>query len=767
MHPQFIFAGLAATAIPLLIHLLNRRRYVRVPFAAMRFLHSAAQQNARRVRVEQIALLLVRSLLVFAICFAVARPVLPFNTLGAVSRQRLHHVVLIDNSASTRQILPLDGGLGDSSDAFAVVSTESDGRSATRMGTRTAFSEIVRVADALVDSFAENDAVSLITVSHPARAEIEFASVDRRRVVNRLADLSATYQEADLVGAFRLTGSIVGQTGFPAGHTRVYLVTDLARSGWEHPRVSAGTIGAARELVDALGTNDMTVVDVGDDSAGNVAIVGLISADGSGEYESYDVQMQRIGDRGRIGIANMPVRMVAQVVNYSDTPADVQSLRIELDGQVIRRLELRPIAPGQPEFVEFSIAADGEGTHIVEAALDSDWADSVVYDDTRRASVEFVDRIPVLLLDDRAGGRGSFGGADFLKTALQPGGGDGDTVFTVRIAEPTDFLDERLGDYRLIGLCDVKSLDETGWARLRDFVADGGGLFVFASPRADREQYNSLGFVGGDGVLPGSLVEFIESPTGNGREGFLRSSRLQGDAFSHPVLHDFSSRPDSGLFQTRILGFWELRPDAAASVLLRHVNGLPALVEKSIGRGRVIQCSFPAGMTWTNLPAKGDFVALVVGMACHLGTVRGVNRDLHPSDFIDEPLVGGDWSASLKVELPDGTVGVARLNVHDKVYTANYGPIEQIGVHRLTTNRGTTSYATNVSPLESDIRRADPSTIGKRMGHPIRVLRADELLQTLGGRGTTTELAGISLGVVALLLVLDTLLSYRFGVGRQ
>ena len=53
----------ALTAIvPLVIHLWSRRKYDEVPWAAMKFLLAAIRKNARRWRIEQLLLLIVRIL---------------------------------------------------------------------------------------------------------------------------------------------------------------------------------------------------------------------------------------------------------------------------------------------------------------------------------------------------------------------------------------------------------------------------------------------------------------------------------------------------------------------------------------------------------------------------------------------------------------------------------------------------------------------------------------------------------------------------------
>src|ERR687883_137876 len=61
-----------AAAVPVVIHLLNRRRYRVVDWAAMRFLLAALKRHHRRLRLEQWLLLAVRALLVLLPALAMA-----------------------------------------------------------------------------------------------------------------------------------------------------------------------------------------------------------------------------------------------------------------------------------------------------------------------------------------------------------------------------------------------------------------------------------------------------------------------------------------------------------------------------------------------------------------------------------------------------------------------------------------------------------------------------------------------------------------------
>src|SRR5216684_9285952 len=64
--------AIGAASLPIIIHLLNRKRFRVVTWAAMRFLLAAQRKNTRRMRLEQLILLAVRTLLVLLLVLAMA-----------------------------------------------------------------------------------------------------------------------------------------------------------------------------------------------------------------------------------------------------------------------------------------------------------------------------------------------------------------------------------------------------------------------------------------------------------------------------------------------------------------------------------------------------------------------------------------------------------------------------------------------------------------------------------------------------------------------
>ena len=89
--------GLAAASVPILIHLLNRRKFREVPWAAMRFLLAAIRKNQRRIRIEQWLLLAIRTLIILLVVSAMAKPFL--ESFGVVIAGRRVHRVLVARRA--------------------------------------------------------------------------------------------------------------------------------------------------------------------------------------------------------------------------------------------------------------------------------------------------------------------------------------------------------------------------------------------------------------------------------------------------------------------------------------------------------------------------------------------------------------------------------------------------------------------------------------------------------------------------------------------
>ena len=173
LHPALFAAGAAAVAIPIIIHLLMRRRRKPIEWAAMRFLLEAYRKHKRRLRLEQWLLLAARCLIVALLGAALARPFLGAGAGLAGGPETVY--LLVDNSLTA--------------------SAETDGEPALARHARVG-AEIVGGLDA-----ARGDRVALITLGGPAERLVMPPSSELSAVIQTLRSVETTDSSSDFAGA--------------------------------------------------------------------------------------------------------------------------------------------------------------------------------------------------------------------------------------------------------------------------------------------------------------------------------------------------------------------------------------------------------------------------------------------------------------------------------------------------------------------------------------------------------------------------------------
>jgi len=110
LHPLALL-GLAAAAIPALLHLLERRVPPEAEFPPIRYLTEAERQSARRLKLRHLLLLILRTALIVLIVLAAARPLVPGRAGsgnaggGSDAHEPTALVVILDNSLSSGAVV--------------------------------------------------------------------------------------------------------------------------------------------------------------------------------------------------------------------------------------------------------------------------------------------------------------------------------------------------------------------------------------------------------------------------------------------------------------------------------------------------------------------------------------------------------------------------------------------------------------------------------------------------------------------------------------
>jgi hypothetical protein len=171
--PLFLAAS-AAIAVPLILHLLQKRRTVTISFSTIRFLKLAQNHSSRRIHVENLLLLILRMLLVVAIALAFAMPIIRTTGFGAILGTAHRDVaIILDGSYSMRYDL----------------------------GSETAWDRAIRAAQSIVSGLHDGDRVCLFVAADVVEAIIEQPVANRDFVSTRIQSLKPGSTTSQLLPA--------------------------------------------------------------------------------------------------------------------------------------------------------------------------------------------------------------------------------------------------------------------------------------------------------------------------------------------------------------------------------------------------------------------------------------------------------------------------------------------------------------------------------------------------------------------------------------
>ena len=282
VNPFMLGLGALAVASPIIIHLLNRRRFKIVDWAAMDFLFEANKKNRRRVQIENLLLLFLRCLAMLLIGLLLARPFLPSDVVSLVAtNQKYERIVVIDDSLSSQV---LSGNL-----PAIEVAKES----------------LSKLVTEFADSSESEDWLTVALTSNPEQPILANEPVTKETLPTLLdaieqmeaTDGRASYSQSlsELRRYFSSNEDNVARV--------VYLFSDLRQADWEGaPGADQQT--APNQLLNQLSLDsaDCYLIDVGSDNDQNLAITS---------FRPLDLQ-----------VADRVIRFAAEVTNFGTASAN-------------------------------------------------------------------------------------------------------------------------------------------------------------------------------------------------------------------------------------------------------------------------------------------------------------------------------------------------------------------------------------------------------------------------------------------------------------
>jgi len=316
-------------------------------------------------------------------------------------------------------------------------------------------------------------------------------------------------------------------------------------------------------------------------------------------------------------------------------------------------------------------------------------------DDARYFHLPTVGASRVLVVDGDPGDTPTRSEIYFLERALAPWG-DGKAGVAIDVTTPGGLMELDPGVHRVVFLTNVSDPRPFG-PRLTEFVRKGGNLVITAGDNVTADRYNAaLG-----GILPAAFRK--SRPVADVSEvGVPMALPDLGNAMFAP----FSRAGRGGFSRVRSHTLLTLEPytdvPGEITTLLAYENGMPALVERQIGAGKVVVWTSTIDLGWGNLPLQSIFMPLVQRLVTYLGGDAG-GRSARIHGVVSEGVAIElpDLVLDLEVEGPDGQLVPSRIEGTKLLFTPAVS-----GAYEVRSESAPTLawVAVNSDPSESDVR---------------------------------------------------------------
>ena len=712
-----LLAGTVLIAVPIVLHLIMRRKPTLLEFPALRFIQQRADMNRRRLRLRHLLLLLLRAGMIVLLAFALARPSVNFGTTAGSQEAPVAAALVFDAAP----------------------------RMEYRHDNKTRIEVARDLGLWLLAQLPEQSEIAVVDTQISSGGAFQ---PDRGAAKDRIANLRSVGNSQPLPVAIDAAVKLLGQSSLEQKgiyRKEIYIFTDLSRGAW--PEQQAARL--QRKLGEIKGVG-IYVIDVG---VAKPTDYGLGEVHLSGEV-----------------LSNRSTLSVETELSCVGLPA-TRSVELQLkgaDGKMhsagVRSVEA---APGELRPVEFRVSKLEPGTH--QGFLRIVGQDGLAADDTRYFTVEVKPAWRVLLAAPKSA-KPSESYSLFLAQALAPSDWrkGGQAKFNCDLCELSNLPKRQLADYAAVCVLDPTPMEPATWQKLVDFAAEGHGVAIFFGRNA--LPIDSFNEPQAQALLPGKLLRQARRPDGD--------LYLAPRDFQHPILAAFRSLAGSIPWDAfPVFRYWEFGPiSKGVGVVLQYGDGRPAVLERPVGKGRAITMTTPVSDRpnqdpWNLLPVGGlgvpplPFVILANQMAAYLVGSSGEQLNYVAGQTTMLRLDAAQHRRGYLLKMPDGSSSsyAANLNRHELPITTT----DQVGNYQLEAGgaRGVNlGFSVNYAPDQTRLDRlSDQELAGAFSPMKFQLAHTREQIDRDISTGRVgRELFPPLILMVAIVLALEMLVANRF-----
>ena len=722
----WLLGGLVLAGVPILIHLLHKRRFVESPWAAMRFLIEATRKQSRRMRLENLILLLIRTLILLLIVLALARPHFDSTTIVASAEQPTHRILVVDTTFSMQ--------FNDGAPEAGLDNHQGPA------GTRIARAKLS--VKQILESARRGDAWQIVRIAdREPYAVVTQPAFLTDTIAQELTSLKPTDSGGNLIASIETVGEMLKQLP-EMPRKEVVLVSDLQATMWA-PEDDAVKARLTKLFESIAAKAKVSVVNVGVPNSINAAVTGL----------STDVGVATV---------NQKVNIQSTMFNFGPTELPNQVVELLVNGRLVdtKRVNL-PSRINQP--VEWSFQFKSPGEHRIEVHLQDD---SLLVDNRRWLAFPVRDELQVLLVDGTPSGNAGDSATFYVQKALDPSTLDNPYRGTLRptIISESELPSVKLSGFDVVAICNMGIVTEREAALFEAYLESGGGLVIFPGNQTNLDNYNQRLFKDGDGLLPAKITKSVISA-----EDSIFTFEPKG--FTHPIIKAFRGNPGAGLETTMTMQYLNLAPAEKSQTALWFNNGSPAIIEGSYGPGRVIMTATSVDSNWGTWSFTPSFVPIMHELMLHAAAGRWTNKQLDVGQPITLTFPGHLFDLPVTIQLPNQSSKTLQVSERDDVVATIFDETDRAGIYQVDLGSPLDQevlFAVNVDNSESDLVQVSRNELTSIIPQNAEFRTGDEPVVFEGvtrGDSNLSVLARVLAWTVLTFLLLEPLLAWRFNIG--
>ncbi|MGB9665155.1 MAG: BatA domain-containing protein, partial [Ignavibacteria bacterium] len=414
LNPLVLF-GLIAASIPIIIHLLNLKKLKVIEFSSLQFLKEMQKNKMRRIKIKQLLLLILRTLVIIFLVLSFSRPTIRNVNLAGLGSEVKNTIILVIDDTPSMLVEDKQGSY---------------------------ISQAKKIAEKILETSQEGDEIYLIKFSDLDASKENFEPTGKNFVLNEIESINAKDISKTFLDVFISVSKILNRTSNFS--KEVYIITDFQKSNMPE------------------NLSDLPRLDRSFDANTRVYFFKI------GEKDAFNISIDSLDILTKIFEMNRPVTINASLTNHSsDNGINVNSNLFFNEKKVAQKgIDIKNYSSGN-----FSFTGQIKEYGFNSGKLEIE-DDDFIKDNVRFFNFFVPEKIKVLMVSENPDD------LFFVNLVLsQTLDDNSEPIFSITQTSTQFLQSHKLENYDILIISSPEKISDL--TRLKNYIENGGKVVIF------------------------------------------------------------------------------------------------------------------------------------------------------------------------------------------------------------------------------------------------------------------------------------------------